>query len=88
MISVIVIGRNEGARLDACMGSIRTALGVLAHEIVYVDSRSADDSLARAHAHGARCFLLEDPDTTAGLGRFVGAREARGEYLLFLDGDM
>ncbi|MBR3796558.1 MAG: glycosyltransferase [Clostridia bacterium] len=88
MISAIVIGRNEGARLDACMQSIHHALGFLQHEIVYVDSRSGDDSIARAKAHGARCFLLEDERTTAGLGRFVGTKEAKGEYLLFLDGDM
>ncbi len=88
MISVVVIGRNEGARLDLCMESVRSALGVLAHEIIYVDSRSTDDSLPRAKAYGARCFLLSEERTTAGLGRFVGAREARGEYLLFLDGDM
>lgn len=88
MISVIVIGRNEGARLDACMQSIHQALVFLQHEIVYVDSRSCDDSIARAKAHGARCFLLEAERTTAGLGRFVGTKEAKGEYLLFLDGDM
>lgn len=88
MISVIVIGRNEGARIDRCMRSIKEALHVLRHEIIYVDSRSADDSIARAKAHGARCYLLEDAQTTAGLGRYVGAKEARGEYLLFLDGDM
>ncbi|MGN0775027.1 MAG: glycosyltransferase [Candidatus Ventricola sp.] len=88
MISVVVIGRNEGARLDLCMESVRSALGVLAHEIVYVDSRSTDDSVARAKAGGARCFLLSEEKTTAGLGRFVGAKEAKGEYLLFLDGDM
>ena len=50
MISVVVIGRNEGERLSRCMESVHTALGVLAHEIVYVDSHSADDSLARAKA--------------------------------------
>ena len=88
MISVVVIGRNEGARLDDCLLSVRDALGVLAHEIVYVDSRSTDDSLARARAHGARCFRLAETRTTAGLGRCVGAQEAKGEYLLFLDGDM
>lgn len=88
MISVIVIGRNEGARIDACMESIHAALNVLAHEVLYVDSRSADDSLARARAHGARCFLISDERTTAGLARYVGAKEAQGEYLLFLDGDM
>lgn len=88
MISVIVIGRNEGERIDRCMRSIHEALGVLNHEIVYVDSRSRDDSISRAKAHGARCFLISDERTTAGLGRLIGAQEARGEYLLFLDGDM
>ena len=88
MISVVVIGRNEGARLDACMESISSALAVLKHEIIYVDSRSTDDSIKRARAHGARCYSLEEAQTTAGLGRYVGTKEAKGEYLLFLDGDM
>ena len=88
MISVVVIGRNEAARLGACMEAIHASLGVLSYEIVYVDSRSTDDSIAIAKAHGARCFVLEAESTTAGLGRYVGAKEAKGEYLLFLDGDM
>ena len=88
MISVVVIGKNEGERLAACLKSIQTALNVLAHEVVYVDSCSTDQSLQTAKALGARCFLLAERQTTAGLGRFVGAKEARGEYLLFLDGDM
>lgn len=80
--------QNEGERLAACLKSIQTALNVLAHEVVYVDSCSTDQSLQTAKALGARCFLLAERQTTAGLGRFVGAKEARGEYLLFLDGDM
>ena len=88
MISVIVIGKNEGSRLETCFASIKRALSMLSYEILYVDSRSTDDSLAIARACGARCSLLEAEDTTAGLGRYVGAKEARGEYLLFLDGDM
>ena len=88
MISAIVIGKNEGERLAACLRSAHDALGVLAHELIYVDSRSSDDSLQIALSCGARCFLLNEQDTTAGLGRFAGAKEARGEYLLFLDGDM
>lgn len=88
MISVIVIGRNEGPRLSACLKSVLEALRVLSHEVIYVDSCSTDDSLARAKALGARCYLLSERETTAGLGRYVGAREARGDVLLFLDGDM
>ena len=87
MISVVVIGKNEGERLAACLKSIQTALNVLAHEVVYVDSCSTDQSLQTAKTLGARCFLLAERQTTAGLGRFVGAKEARGEYLLFLNND-
>lgn len=88
MISVIVIGKNEGPRLEACLTSVQQALRMLAYELIYVDSRSADDSISIARAHGARCFMLEETDTTAGLGRYAGTQAAKGEYLLFLDGDM
>ena len=53
MISVVVIGRNEAARIGACLESIRSSLGVLSHEIIYVDSRSTDDSVAIAKTYGA-----------------------------------
>ncbi len=88
MISVIVIGKNEAARIGSCMKSIKDAMGVMLHEIVYVDSRSSDDSAAIARRWGARCFILSEEQTTAGLGRLVGTKEAQGEYLLFLDADM
>lgn len=88
MISVIVIGKNEGERLRACLESVKNALRVLSYEVIYVDSGSSDGSMALAGALGARCFLLAETKTAAGLGRLVGTKEARGEYLLFLDGDM
>ena len=88
MISVIVIGKNEETRLGSCMQSIKDAMGVMLHEVLYVDSRSTDQSVAIAGRWGARCYVLSDPNTTAGLGRLVGTQEAQGEYLLFLDADM
>jgi small GTP-binding protein len=88
MISVIVIGKNEAARIGSCMKSIKDAMGVMLHEIIYVDSRSQDDSAVIARRWGARCYLLSDENTTAGLGRLIGTKEAQGEYLLFLDADM
>ena len=88
MISVIVIGKNEGERLTACLSSVKSAVRSLSAELLYVDSRSGDDSVARALSAGARVFRLLEEDTTAGLGRRVGARLAKGEWLLFLDGDM
>lgn len=88
MVSVIVIGRNEALRLQGCIRAISYALAEIPHEILYVDSRSTDASLMVAHAAGARCFCLRASDTTAGLARRVGTKEAAGDLLLFLDGDM
>ncbi len=88
MISVIVIGRNEGERLRACLESVQSALHALVYETIYVDSRSTDGSVPLARALGARCFVLEAEETTAGLARSAGAKEAKGDTLLFLDGDM
>lgn len=56
MISVVVIGKNEGERLAACLKSIQTALNVLAHEVVYVDSCSTDQSLQTAKALARAVF--------------------------------
>ena len=88
VLSVVVIGRDEGESLAACLRSAQDALTRMPHELIYVDSGSRDDSLAVARAAGARCFRLRTDAPTAGLGRRVGAREARGAFLLFLDGDM
>ena len=67
MISVIVIGKNEGKRLAACLNSISTALGRLSHEVIYVDSCSTDQSLQTARSLGARCYLLAERTRQRGL---------------------
>jgi glycosyltransferase involved in cell wall biosynthesis len=55
-IGVVVIGRNEGARLERCLVSLKEqAAGV----VVYVDSGSTDDSVALAERMGAVVVELE-----------------------------
>ena len=48
-IGVVVIGRNEGARLGQCLLSVTH----LAATVVYVDSGSTDGSVALARNLGA-----------------------------------
>ena len=86
---IIVIGRNEGARLDACLVSLQTA----GSPIVYVDSGSSDGSVTRARPLCEQVVEL-DP------ARPFSAARARNEgfaallaahpqlaYVQFLDGD-
>ncbi len=87
-LSVVVIGRNEGERLRACLQSVlameRAGFDM---EVIYVDSRSTDHSVALATELGAVCISLTEGLTTAARGRNAGWRRATGEFVLFLDGD-
>lgn len=82
-VSVVIIGRNEGARLERCLQS---AAG-LGAELIYVDSASSDGSPARAAARGARVLRVTPARPCAAVGRNAGWRAATREFVLFLDGD-
>jgi glycosyltransferase involved in cell wall biosynthesis len=88
LVSVVVIGRNEGARLERCLKSVNSMIppgGAV--EVVYVDSASSDGSPALAEALGARVVVIQPKSPTAAGGRNAGWRSASGEFILFLDGD-
>src|ERR1700690_2587435 len=57
-LSVVVIGRNEGARLAECLGSVGKARGVEVREIIYVDSASTDGSPELASQYGAVVIVV------------------------------
>ncbi|MDR3734216.1 MAG: glycosyltransferase family A protein [Acidobacteriaceae bacterium] len=87
-ISVVVIGRNEGERLRACLASVANMHREdFTLELIYVDSNSTDDSLQIARAAGARTLTVDTRYPTAGLARNLGWQAAGSEYILFLDGD-
>jgi GT2 family glycosyltransferase len=88
-IGVVVIGRNEGARLRRCLGA---ALGEAPH-VVYVDSGSGDDSVLLARSLGVETIAL-DPGTpfSAARARNEGFEHLRRmkpglTYVQFVDGD-
>jgi glycosyltransferase involved in cell wall biosynthesis len=83
LIGVVVIGRNEGQRLERCLASVPS--GVL----VYVDSGSTDGSVAAARSKGADVVELDRATPfTAARARNAGVeRLPEVEYVQFLDGD-
>jgi cellulose synthase/poly-beta-1,6-N-acetylglucosamine synthase-like glycosyltransferase len=87
-LSVVVIGRNEGSRLDRCLQSVRAIRGWHGDvEVIYVDSGSTDDSCRRAQSLGCRVVQLNSERPSAALGRNAGWRAAAAPLILFLDGD-
>jgi glycosyltransferase involved in cell wall biosynthesis len=88
LLSVVIIGRNEGERLVRCLNSVLSAdTGGHALEIIYVDSASVDGSPERAQALGAKVLTVRPTRPSAATGRNAGWRAASGELVLFLDGD-
>jgi glycosyltransferase involved in cell wall biosynthesis len=88
VLSVVIIGRNEGERLVGCLQSVRSIRGVEGNvEIIYVDSASTDDSPQTARSYAAQVVVLQDGKRTAARGRNAGWPKALAPYVLFLDGD-
>lgn len=86
-LSIVVIGRNEGARLAKCLGSIGRVRGVFVKETIYVDSASTDGSPELASQYGAVVIVVRPERPTAAIGRNAGWRRAESDLVLFLDGD-
>ena len=91
MISIIIIGHNEGWRLTLCLKSILVIINKFRNfdfEVIYVDSNSTDDSIERTKIiQNVKVFKLED-NMNAAIARNVGAKESKGSVLYFVDGDM
>jgi len=87
-LSIVVIGRNEGERLRACLASVAAMHpdGITV-ELIYVDANSNDASLAIAHTAGAQVLHVNTRYSNAALARNLGWHAATGEFVLFLDGD-
>jgi glycosyltransferase involved in cell wall biosynthesis len=89
-VSVIVPARNEEASLADCLQSLVTQTGV-AFEIIVVDDHSADRTREIAMSFPAVRVIEAGPLPKGWTGKnnavTTGARQSRGEWLLFTDAD-
>jgi len=87
-MAAVAIGRNEGARLERCLGSLAGKV----RRLIYVDSGSTDGSVAAAERLGAEVIDLDtDRPFTAARARNTGLARVRDDpeiaFVLFVDGD-
>jgi glycosyltransferase involved in cell wall biosynthesis len=95
LVSVVLAARDEAARLETTLRQLAAQRGVRL-EIVVVDDRSRDETPALLRRLGAELPGLR-PQRVDALppgwvgkchAQHVGSRLARGEWLLFSDGDI
>lgn len=87
LISFVIPTLNEEDFLGGLLASIQDACPAgISHEVIVVDNGSSDQTVEVARMGGAG--VLVRPDGTIGHLRNEGAREARGQILVFLDADV
>src|SRR5260370_42008041 len=84
MLSVVIIGRNEGAWLQRTVENLEATLPSRS-EIVVVDDDSTDGSAAFLAHRKPRVRLLRTPGVGGARARKFGGRKASGGILLFAD---
>jgi glycosyltransferase involved in cell wall biosynthesis len=86
VFSIVLPTLNEGSLLHMTTESIAEASADVPHEVLVVDDGSTDGSTAvYANGRGGRVRLIHGGGLGVARARNRGAREARGEYLLFMD---
>lgn len=89
-LSVVIVTYNEEEQVRACIESVLETCGSRTEfEVILVDSNSTDRTVEYAAEYPITVLRIPSDDlTTPGAGRYVGTRIARGEEILFVDGDM
>lgn len=88
-VGVVIIGRNEGLRLQRCFDTLPAGL----RQVVYVDSGSSDGSVEQARRRGVDVVALDmSTPFTAARARNAGFRRLLElqpgiEFVQFVDGD-
>lgn len=92
MISFIVIGKNEGRFIKDCFKAIYKSISycdIRAFEVIYVDSKSSDNSIEIIQHNFKNVYIFKiSGKANAAIARNIGAKEAAGNILYFIDGDM
>jgi glycosyltransferase involved in cell wall biosynthesis len=85
-VSVIIPAYNESERIAETVRAALSLPGVL--EVLVVDDGSSDDTADRARAAGATRVIRAEKNEGKGQAMNRGWRAAKGDTLLFLDGDL
>lgn len=86
MISIVIPVHNAARTLSECLQAIQRS-DCAEYEVIVVDDGSTDSSAELATRYGCRVVDLPE-NVGAARAKNLGAREAKGNIILFTDGDI
>lgn len=88
MISVVVPLYNEEENVAAMQAELAKALTGIEHEIIFVDDGSSDATVQRVKRTPEMRLLEFEKNAGQSAAMYAGSYAARGEVIVFLDGDL
>jgi len=86
-VSIIILTRNAGSRFSLLLNKIYQQQFDRTYEVVIVDSGSTDDTLKIAGNFPLRIVEIKSEEFHHGRTRNLGAKESRGEILVYITQD-
>ncbi len=87
-VSIVILNWNTRDMLSTCLREVEAQLGALTGELIVVDNASTDGSAELVRRDHPDVRLIESPSNIGfAAGNNLGARVARGRYMLLLNTD-
>jgi GT2 family glycosyltransferase len=88
LASIIVLNWNGLKELRPCLGAIAENTLIEEYEVIVLDNASEEPGVEEAVRPYAKARLIKEPVNHGfGRGNNIAARQARGEYLVFINND-
>jgi glycosyltransferase involved in cell wall biosynthesis len=89
-LSIVLISKNQAWNISRLIESVlRGSTSIRSKEIILVDSVSTDETVDLARRYPIDIVRLRPSQPLSpAAGRYIGYKRSRGEFVLFLDGDM
>jgi glycosyltransferase involved in cell wall biosynthesis len=85
MISVVILSKNNGDTLDACLNSVINTIGE--KEIIVVDAHSSDNTPYILEKYRGTIKVVYDEGKGIGVARNIGVNCSKGDIICFVDAD-
>ena len=87
-VSVVVPVFNEEENIPILQSELRSALGGLDHEIIFVDDGSTDRSIEKIQRSPEISIVSFEKNTGQSAALYAGIKAARGQMIVMIDSDL
>ena len=86
-VSIIVPVYNAEKTIERCLDSILKQITTFKYEIIVIDDESKDNSLKKIEEYKRFVKIIKETNGGPGKARNIGIKEAKADFLLFVDSD-